>query len=86
LVEASDVTSPSDGKNYRLDGAHGAGVSPPHFQSFRLGEYQVATHADFPDDARAVKELWKDHCDGLDLLEPFERIREAIHEAQRPAK
>lgn len=77
---------PGTQRHYRRDAAHPmAEALRPTMEHFTLGSYQVATHSHFADDAATVRSLWQQN-EALDLLEPFERIREAIHEAQRPSK
>jgi hypothetical protein len=53
---------------------------------FRLGRNRVCTAAAFAGDEALIRQHWPAQADGLDLLEPFARIREALDEAQRSAK
>ena len=50
-----------------------------------LGRYSCALSGSHLTDRATVERAWKTHLDDLHLREPFERIREAITEAQRPA-
>ncbi|MCH2125273.1 MAG: hypothetical protein MK165_10790 [Pirellulaceae bacterium] len=53
---------------------------------FQLGTHEVAIPDAYEADRTAVEKCFK-VCDGtLDLTEPFERIREAIEEAQKSAR
>jgi len=52
-------------------------VRPP-----ALGQPRLLSHARFPADQQAVQELLH-RLDGLDLAEPFGRIREAVAEARK---
>lgn len=49
------------------------------------GGQQLAVSPWHPEDQARIESLFHDGRDVLDLLEPFERIREAIREAQRSA-
>lgn len=49
---------------------------------FDLGTQRVAVRHGCQKDQQTVTELWQSHMDGMDLREPFERIHEAIQEAQ----
>jgi hypothetical protein len=46
------------------------------------GRGPVCVHPDFPDDLPRLKDLF-DRLGGLDLAEPFSRIREAVAEARK---
>ncbi len=50
-----------------------------------LGRYSCALSGSHLTDRATVERAWKTHLDDLHLREPFERIREAITEAQRTA-
>jgi hypothetical protein len=47
------------------------------------GRGPLLCHAQYPDDAPAVRQLLEQLDPGLDLAEPFGRIREAITEARK---
>jgi len=53
---------------------------------FDIGEYKLAVAETFEKDQQVVASQWQTHADRLDLQEPFERIREAMNEAQRSAR
>jgi hypothetical protein len=53
--------------------------------SFQLGAYKAAALAGRQQDQDDIAELWREHAEELDLLEPFNRLHEAIDEAQRGA-
>ena len=53
---------------------------------FALGKNEVATAARFASDDQAVRELCGQLTAGIDLLEPFARIREALEEAQKSVR
>jgi len=53
---------------------------------FSFGRNEVATAAKFEADQQAVQELSAQLSDGIDLLEPFARIREALEEAQKSVR
>jgi hypothetical protein len=46
------------------------------------GRGPLLAHPDFPDDVPRLRELFE-RLSGLDLIEPFARIREAIVEARK---
>ena len=53
---------------------------------FQLGKNEVATAAKFESDEQAIREFHAHFGDGIDLLEPFARIREALEEAQKSVR
>lgn len=57
----------------------------PSAERLILGRYSCALSGSHLTDRATVERAWKTHLDDLHLREPFERIREAITEAQRPA-
>ncbi|MCO6458994.1 MAG: hypothetical protein J5I93_27115 [Pirellulaceae bacterium] len=69
----------------RLDDQH---HRPPgsHLPCFRLGQFPVAVSGVVEGEQSLVSRLWAEHLQGVDLEEPFERIRGAIQEAQRAAR
>ena len=52
---------------------------------FTLGEQSVAVLTTHQDDRRQVTDHWTEHLQDFDLAEPFQRIRDAIKEAQSAA-
>ena len=52
-------------------------------QCFSLGSHTVATDARYDTDQQLVTERWAAYREAIDLSEPFDRIRQAIEEAQR---
>ena len=48
-----------------------------------MGQNCVAVLEDHEADRNKILRGWQDHLLGLDLCEPFTRIREALDEAQR---
>jgi len=61
---------------------HGDGSTP---RSFALGRRQVTAGSEGDQDV-ALEKWTAAHADGLDLLEPFTRIREALEEAQKTVR
>ncbi len=53
---------------------------------FQLALNQVVTAANYSDDEQIIRAAWPALADHLNLLEPFERIREALEEAQRSSR
>ena len=60
-----------------------AGLAGPHWVSFALSDQPVAALADYADDRGRCQQLWSAAYQGLDMSEPFQRIAEALREAQR---
>ena len=63
----------------------GAG-GPPALLRFRLGHNDVAVLDGADEDRRLATERIATAAESLDLREPFQRIREAIEEAQRAVR
>jgi hypothetical protein len=80
---SSHTEPPSPGESpegaYRIDAAHDS----PLLIGFRLGRNRLAVPDSDPGAAERITERLAKLCDGLDLAEPFQRIREAIAEARR---
>ncbi|HEY2415794.1 MAG TPA: hypothetical protein VGI40_26375 [Pirellulaceae bacterium] len=53
---------------------------------FQLATNQVAVANGYSNDEQLIRATWPPQADHLDLLEPFDRIREALDEAQRSAR
>ncbi len=83
LVLPPEAAAPPDaaaqGSYHRLDPAHAG----PRLVSFSLGQNRVAVSQAFEVDQRNVEQLAARLGSVFDLREPFQRIREAIEEAQR---
>lgn len=68
---------------YRVDRAHPGG---PRLVTFALGRNRLAVSAAVSDDQGEVARRLGPLAESIDLAEPFERIREAIEEAQRAVR
>lgn len=69
-----------------MDGAPPPENAPePLAPAVQLGQYSLRVAAAHAGDAEALRAFWQ-HAESFDLLEPFERIREAIAEARRGGK
>lgn len=66
---------------FRVDAAHDASLRP-----FALGRHRAAVHRRFVDDESRLTSALSALPETFDLLEPFERIRGAIDEAQRSGR
>ena len=80
------VEPPADGQPdrvLRLDAAHRGG---PQLVVFRLGRNRLALPAAADEDRRQIVERLADLAESFDLAEPFQRIREAIEEAQQAVR
>lgn len=67
----------------RLDSPH---RQQPGLHVFELGRHSLGVPVSHADDRRLVSERLGTLADQLDLGEPFDRIREALDEAQRGAR
>jgi hypothetical protein len=67
-------------------GATAGLVSSTSGSHFQLATNQVLTAAGYSGDEQLIHQFWPAQSDHLNLLEPFERIREALDEAQRSAR
>jgi hypothetical protein len=68
-----------------LDGGLRSRERNTDLTKFEFGKYEVWLPRQHDTDARAVLDQWRTHAETLDVIEPFERIRDAIEEAQRVA-
>lgn len=66
---------------FRVDAAHDATSRP-----ITLGRHRAAVHRRFADDESQLTAAVRDLPETFDLLEPFDRIRGAIEEAQRSGR
>ena len=80
LPAGSDETSP--GQKYRLDAPH-VGAGGIKFTLFAIGRNRLAVAPDRDADREAIQRRLSELGESFDLAEPFDRIREAIEEAQR---
>ncbi len=60
-------------------------ATPDGAHSFEWQGHSLAVDAEYPNDGETARSLWEHHACQFDLAEPFDRIREAIEEAQRTA-
>ena len=84
LMYESDDESNSQ---HRLDASHSATPAPKSQKllQFQLANHHAAVAEDRGRDRDVIVEQWQPHAEAVDLLEPFNRLREAIEEAQRGA-
>jgi hypothetical protein len=66
----------------RLDAAHRG----PRLVSFQLGRNRLALPREAEADRRLITERMADLAESFDLAEPFQRIRDAIEEAQQAVR
>ena len=78
---AEEGTTPK--RILRLDGAHPAG---PRLATFQLGRNRLALPERATEDRRLVTEQFAELAESFDLAEPFQRIRDAIEEAQQAVR
>lgn len=77
------VCSPTEGVSLRCDPPHG--VPRPALVKLRHGANELAVDPLFRRDQELIQQRLQAVGETFDLAEPFERIREAIQEAQRGA-
>ena len=82
LPPENSITVESQEWFYRIDRPHGGG---PNLLTFDLGETGWPA-AGAGAERRAIVEQFGELAGSFDLAEPFERIREAIEEAQQAVK
>jgi hypothetical protein len=70
-------------RRFRLDGPH---LHAPKLIAFQLGRNRLAVAERADDDRRLVAERLGELAASFDLSEPFQRIREAIEEAQQAVR
>ena len=78
----------STSSELRLDGPHSSvpGPAASRHIEFDLGSQRLAVPMAHLQDQKLVVERLQPYAESLDLSEPFERIRQAIQEAQRGGK
>ncbi len=78
--EKTAADNPEEAATLRIDIAHSGleSLSP-----FTLGRNRLAVEAAYREDRDSIMSKLASLTDDFDLLEPFERIRQAIEEAQR---
>jgi len=81
LVSAAAGSADSETPLFRTDAAHERTLRP-----FALGRHRAAVHRRFAEDEARVTTCVAELGDAFDLLEPFDRIRGAIDEAQRSGR
>lgn len=67
-------------------GATAGALDCAQTSQFRLATNQVSPAPGYLSDEQLIRAAWPSQADHLDLLEPFDRIREALDEAQRSAR
>ncbi len=75
--------SANDAPTLRVDQSH---PRVPRLITFELGRNRLAVSQQKGDDRALLSEQFGEAAAGLDLWEPFTRIREAIEEAQQAAR
>lgn len=89
VLPPEDATQPPAEQNdspkrmLRLDGAHPAG---PRLATFQLGRNRLALPERATEDRRLITERFAELAESFDLAEPFQRIRDAIEEAQQAVR
>ena len=80
--EADPMTEGESGRVLRLDAAHHG----PTLATFRLGRNRLALPERADEDRRLITERLVELAESFDLAEPFQRIRDAIEEAQQAVR
>ena len=75
-------------RNLRIDGPHAetSGPHANHLEPFEIAGHKLAAANGYAGDRQQIDSLWTPHAEDFDLFEPFERIRDAIDEAQRGSR
>ena len=81
--EGQAEPSSASGRILRLDSAHHVG---PPLATFRLGRNRLALPEQAEDDRRLITERLTELAESFDMAEPFQRIRDAIEEAQQAVR
>ena len=82
----AETDAETDRPRLRIDPPHDSiGDTAPldRLVRFEIGPHRLAVPSAYAGDRDHVLRGWEPYADGLDLAEPFQRIREAIEEAQR---
>jgi hypothetical protein len=79
---ANDPPAEAAARFFRVDAAHRG----PRLVTFQLGRNNLALPERADDDRRLVGERLAELADSFDLAEPFQRIRDAIEEAQQAVR
>jgi hypothetical protein len=84
-TEPADDQQATEGsqRRFRIDGPH---VHAPKLIAFQLGRNRLAVSERADDDRRLIGERLGELAASFDLNEPFQRIREAIEEAQQAVR
>jgi hypothetical protein len=69
-----------------LPGDDGGTASPRGLVTFQLGRNRLALPQQAEDDRRSIADQLANLADSFDLAEPFQRIRDAIEEAQQAVR
>jgi hypothetical protein len=80
---AEPAPTNESGRVFRVDAAHSG---RPRLATFQLGHHRVAVPERAEDDRQFVVAQLTDLAESFDLAEPFQRIREAIEEAQQAVR
>jgi hypothetical protein len=83
LPPEGETTEERADRYYRVDGAHRGG---PRLAIFQLGRNRLALPEQATEDRRLIAERLGELAESFDLAEPFQRIREAIEEAQQAVR
>jgi hypothetical protein len=85
-VPVDAASQPADEEStryFRIDGPHRDG---PRLVTFQLGRNRLALPERADEDRRLIAERLADLAESFDLAEPFQRIRDAIEEAQQAVR
>lgn len=81
-VSSDEVRIQSADARLRVDATHGVPALRSHLYQFSCAGSALAVSLEFADDESNIRQRLEPHLSRLELSEPFERIREAIREAQ----
>lgn len=80
---ATSQPSEESGRFFRIDAAHAGG---PRLVTFQMGRNRLAVPAQTENDRLLIADSLAELAESFDLAEPFQRIRDAIEEAQQAAR
>ena len=85
LPTEEPTTAPGEetGRYFRIDAAHGGS---PRLVTFQMGRNRLAVPAQLESDRQLIAGGLAELAESFDLAEPFQRIRDAIEEAQQSVR
>ncbi|HLQ46537.1 MAG TPA: hypothetical protein VK137_17470 [Planctomycetaceae bacterium] len=79
------VSQPVAGVVESARGGRGSSAEQTLGEMLRIGKQQFRLHAEFREDLKALEKVAKELAADADLLEPLDRVREALQETMKSA-